>query len=126
MTWTDAEITSGPNDGNTPRRQADFMFDFIPTLAVGPHSVGLSIIGQTDAYSQDINKLVLPAYAYINAFIRYQLTRQFFASVNGNNLLDTIGITESEEGSIVENQVNYVRGRPIPGRSITFSLGYDF
>ena len=126
VTYTNAEITSGPNDGNTPRRQADLMFDFIPSVAIGQHAVGFSVIGQTRAYAQDNNDLKLPAYAYLNAFLRYQITSQFFASVNGNNLFDTIGITESEEGSIVDNQVNYVRARPIPGRSISFSLGYSF
>lgn len=126
LTFTKAEITSGDNMGNTPRRQPDLMFNLIPTLNFGQHSVGLSAIGQTKAYAQDSNELVMPAYTYINAFLNYQITNQFFALVSGNNLLDTIGITESEEGSIVDNQVNYVRARPIPGRSATLTLGYNF
>lgn len=126
LTYTNAEITSGPNEGNVPRRQPTLMYNLIPTYALGQHSVGLSIIGQTKAYAQDSNELVMPAYMYVNAFVRFRVTENLFASVNGNNLLNALGITESEEGSIAENQVNYVRARPIPGRSITLTLGYNF
>ena len=126
LTYTKAEITSGANDGNTPRRQPDVMFSLVPTYNIGKHAIGASVIGQTKAYAQDSNELVLPAYAYINAFLRYQITSLLYASVNGNNLLSSIGITESEEGSIVDNQVNYVRARPIPGRSVSFTIGYNF
>ena len=126
LTYTSAKITSGANKDNTPRRQPGIMFNLVPTLALGQHAVGFSIIGQTSAYAQDNNELVLPAYVIVNAFINYQITRDFYASLNGNNLLSVIGITESEEGSIVENQVNYVRARPIAGRSISLSLGYNF
>ena len=35
LTFTDAEITSGDNDGNTPRRQPDFIYNFIPTYNFG-------------------------------------------------------------------------------------------
>lgn len=125
ITYTSAEITSGDNDGNTPRRQPDFMFNILPTYALGQHSVGLSLIGQSKAYAQDSNELVLPAYVIVNGFLRYQVTNKLAASVNANNLFDSLGITESEEGSIVDNQVNFIRARPIAGRSVTFSLGYS-
>ncbi|KAA3612696.1 MAG: TonB-dependent receptor [Calditrichaeota bacterium] len=126
VTYTKAEITSGGNDGNTPRRQPSVMYNLIPTVALGEHTAGLSLIGQTKAYAQDSNELVMPAYMFVNAFFKYQVTDKLFASVNGNNILDAIGITESEEGAIVDNQVNYVRARPIMGRSISLSLGYNF
>ncbi len=126
LTYTKAEITSGANEGNTPRRQPALMFSLIPTYSFGKHSAGLSLIGQTQAYAQDNNELVMPAYVYLNAFINYQITESFYATINGNNLLDSLGITECEEGSIVNNQVNYVRARSIAGRSISFSLGYNF
>jgi len=126
VTYTKAEITSGDNKGNTPRRQPALMFSLVPAYSFGQHSIGFSVIGQTQAYAQDNNKLVMPAYAYFNAFLRYQITDNFYASLNGNNLLNALGITESEEGAITENQVNYVRARPIPGRSVSFTLGYNF
>jgi outer membrane receptor protein involved in Fe transport len=126
VTYTKAEITSGDNKGNTPRRQPAIMFNLVPTYSLGQHSVGLSLIGHTQAYAQDSNELVMPAYAYLNAFLRYQVTDNFYASLNGNNLLNQLGITESEEGVITENEVNYVRARSITGRSISLTLGYNF
>lgn len=124
--YTNAEITSGDNKGNTPRRQPAVMYSLVPTFPWGRHSAGLSLIGQTDAYAQDSNELVLPAYLIVNAFANYQLSQDLVFSLNANNLTNAVGVTESEEGSIVENQVNYVRARPIAGRSISVSLGYQF
>jgi len=126
ITLTNAKITSGANNGNIPRRQALVMYSISPSYSIGRHSIGLSFIGQTKAYTQDVNKLALPAYMYVNAYIQFGITDNFFASVNGNNLLNAIGVTEAEEASIVDNKVNYVRGRSIAGRSITFSVGYNF
>lgn len=125
LTLTKADITSGANDGNTPRRQPALMFNLIPTYAIGRHSVGLSFIGQTRAYTQDSNELRMPGFVIVNGFVRYQVTNKLSASVNANNLFDTLGVTETEEGSIVDNQVNYVRGRPVAGRSIALSVGYS-
>ena len=101
------------------------MFSLVPTIALGQNSIGLSFIGQTDAYTQDVNKLVMPAFVAVNAFVLFQITNNFYASVDGNNLLNVLGLTESENGSITNNQVNYVRARPIPGRSIALTLGYN-
>ncbi len=126
LTYTNAEITSGVNKGNTPRRQAALMYSISPSYSIGRHSLGLSFIGQTKAYTQDGNQLVLPAYMYVNAFVQFSITDNFYASLNGNNLLNSIGVTEAEEGSIVDNQVNYVRGRSIAGRSLSLSVGYSF
>jgi len=126
LTFTNAEITSGDNEGNVPRRQPTIMFNLIPAYSFNSHTAGISLIGQTKAYAQDSNELVMPAYVIVNAFANINITDGLVASVNANNLLNALGITESEEGSIVENQVNYVRARPITGRTISLSLDYTF
>ena len=127
LTYTNAEITSGDNDGKTPRRQPDLMYNIIPTYSFGTrHAVGLSIIGQSAAFAQDNNELVMPAYMILNGFITIGLTEGLSLSLNANNLLDTIGITESEEGSITEGQINYLRARSITGRSISGTVRYSF
>ena len=43
-----------------------------------------------------------------------------------HNLFDEFGITESEEGSITAGATNYVRARPIVGRSISLSVNLSF
>ncbi len=126
LTYTKAEITSGDNDGNTPRRQPDLMYNVIPSYSFGNHSIGLSIIGQTDAFAQDANELVMPGYAIVNGFVNVSLAKGLTLSLNANNLLDTIGITESEEGNITEGQVNYLRARSITGRSVSGTVRYSF
>jgi outer membrane receptor protein involved in Fe transport len=129
ITYTNAEIDSGDNAGNTPRRQPDFIYSLVPSYSFGgnkQHSVGLSVIGQSKAFAQDSNELVLPGFAIVNSFINFEVTDNLSTNLSANNLFDSLGITESEEGSITEGQVNYLRVRPVPGRSISMGVRYQF
>lgn len=129
LTFTDAQIDSGDNEGNTPRRQPDFIYSFIPTYTFGKtnkNTFGLSFIGQSKAYAQDSNELVLPGFVIVNSFINIGITDKLNLNLSANNVFDSLGITESEEGSIVEGQTNYLRVRPVPGRSISMGLNYTF
>ncbi len=127
VTYVNATIESGANEGNKPRRQPDFVYSLIPTYTFAEkHSVGVSIIGQTESFAQDNNELVMPGFTTLNGFIATELSRGLYVSINANNILDTIGITESEEGSITDNQVNFIRARSIAGRSVSMTLRYSF
>lgn len=133
VTYTKAEIKDDvitpALNGNKPRRQADFIYSFVPAYKFGgskQHNVGFSAIGTTKAYAQDDNQLVMPGYVYFNPFINFELTKGLSASLNVNNVFDTIGITEVEEGSIVENQDNILRARSINGRTTSLTLSYRF
>ncbi|QYJ87342.1 TonB-dependent receptor [Shewanella mesophila] len=128
VTWTDAEIASDALNpdvvGNTPRRQADFIYSLMGRYNFNRGSVGVNVIGTTDAYAQDNNDLTFDGYAQVNAFALYQLTDGLSLSLNVNNLFDTVGITEAEEGSIPDN--NIIRARTINGRTTTATLKYEF
>lgn len=126
LTYTKAEISSGDNKGNTPRRQPDLMYNLIPTYTIKNHKVGLSLIGQSKAFAQDGNELVMPGYLIVNGFVNFGITKGLSLSVNANNLFDSIGITESEEGAITEGTVNYLRARSVTGRSISGTVRYTF
>lgn len=126
MTYTKAKIDSGANEGNTPRRQPALMFNLIPSYSFKNHAIGLSLIGQSKAYAQDNNELIMPGYLVTNMFVDFSITKGLGLSFNANNLFNSIGITESEEGAITDNQVNYVRARSILGRSVSASLRYSF
>lgn len=129
ITYTNAQITSGDNDGNTPRRQPDFIYNFIPSYNFGKDnksSVGLSFIGQSKAFAQDSNELVLPGFVIVNSFVSFEIANNLNLNISANNLFDSLGITESEEGSITEGEVNYLRVRPVPGRSISTGVTYRF
>lgn len=130
LTFTDAEIAKDQInkavEGNTPRRQAAVIYNFVPSVKFGKHVAGLSVIGTTKSYAQDDNKLVMPGYAYVNAFVNFNISGKLTLSVNGNNIFNQMGLTESEEGAIVEGRTNYVRARSIAGRTISTTLRFEF
>jgi outer membrane receptor protein involved in Fe transport len=133
VTWTKAEIKedffSPDLVGNTPRRQADFIYNAIGSYSLGAnkqHSVGFSLVGTTKSFAQDNNELIMPGYLYLNPFVNFELTKGLTAMLNVNNLFNTIGITEVEEGSITENTNNILRARSINGRTTSITLAYRF
>ncbi|WP_281238710.1 TonB-dependent receptor domain-containing protein [Flavobacterium praedii] len=128
LTYTKAEITSGNNNGNEPRRQPKLMYNLMPTYSFlgDKNTIGLSFIGQTKAYTQDSNELIMNGFVIANAFVEIGITKGLSANFSVNNLFDTLAITETEEGAITENTVNYVRARPMPGRSTSVALSYRF
>ncbi|MFH4964623.1 TonB-dependent receptor [Gaetbulibacter sp. M235] len=130
FTWTKAEIDGGANKGNTPRRQADLVYNLSPSYNFGKnsqHSLALSVLGTSKSYAQDDNQLVMPAYAYFNLIGRAGLTDGLSLVLSINNIFDTVGITEVEgngDGAFGTNRL--VRARSISGRSSTISLQYKF
>lgn len=127
LTYTKAEITSGNNNGNEPRRQPKLMYSFLPTYKfTDKNTLGLSFIGQTKAFAQDSNQLVMNGFVIVNGFVEVGIAKGLSLNVSGNNLFNTIAITEAEEASITENTVNYVRARSMTGRSISMALAYRF
>lgn len=126
-TFTNAKITRSLDAtvvGNTPRRQADFIYKITPTYTTTLFSVGASVIGTTDSYAQDSNQLKLPGFAQVNAFLSVRPAERVQVSINANNLFDTAGFTEAEEGSIPTNGI--VRARSINGRTIAAAVKFDF
>ena len=124
-TLTNASITSGANNGNTPRRQANLVYSLSPSYAIGSLELGASIIGTTQSYAQDDNKVVLPAYSVVNLFARYELTQQASVSLGINNVFDTLAYTEAEGQGNLTNNPLYV-ARALNGRSAVVKLKYTF
>lgn len=126
-TFTDAEIT-GPstnaNLGNRPRRQSPFTVNVNPYFIGDGYDFGLNIFSTGDAPVQDSNQFDLPGYTTVGAYLNYDLRKNLFLSVNANNLLDEVGFTEGEEGNPAIG--DFVRFRPINGRSISASVRYKF
>lgn len=130
FTWTKAEIDGGANQGNTPRRQADLVYNLSPSYNFGEnsqHGLALSVLGTTKSFAQDDNDLVMPAYAYFNLIGRAGLTDGLSLVLSVNNIFDTVGITEVEgNGDGAFGSDRLVRARSISGRSTTLSLQYKF
>ncbi len=126
-TWTDSEIVNSLNDaliGNTPRRQADFVYQATAQYDDGFFKVGGNIIGTTDSFTQDNNQLELPAYSQVNAFVAVRPVERVEVALNATNLFDNFGYTEAEEGAIPGNGL--VRARSIAGRTIAASVRFEF
>ncbi|MCC5827357.1 TonB-dependent receptor [Alkalimonas sp.] len=128
VTWTDAEISKDALNpdvvGNTPRRQADFIYSLIARYTFDQAQLGLSLIGTTGSYAQDNNDLKFSGYTQVNAFASYELATNLTLSLNVNNLFDTIGITEAEQGSVPANGI--ITARSINGRTASLGLRYQF
>lgn len=127
-TWTDAQITGDVLNpgvvGNTPRRQAAFIYQVTPQYESGPFTLGGNVIGTTDSFSQDSNQLKLPGFTQVNAFLQFRPVKRVQLSVNANNLFNVRGFTEAEEGAIPANGI--VRARSINGRTVSAAIRFDF
>lgn len=126
-TLTDSEI-SGPtgnaNLGNTPRRQAPYTLNLNPYYQGDRYDIGFNIFSTGDAPVQDSNQFDLPGYTTIGAYLNYQLRDNLALSLNGNNLFDEVGFTEGEEGAPAIG--DFIRFRPINGRTVSATLRYNF
>ncbi len=118
VTFTDAEQA----DGRTPKRQAKVVYQLTPTLSLGDALLfGASIVGTSSA--QDDGPagsltITLPAYAAVNAFASYEFAKNLTASVAVNNLFNTLGYTESNDGRGAARSIN--------GRTAKATLKYAF
>lgn len=106
--------------GNVPRRQARFIYQATPELAFGRVELGANVVGTTSSFTDDTNKLKLPAFTTVGAFATWHLGDRVQLSVNSNNVLDTLGFTESEDAAIPANGI--VRARAINGRTTSLAL----
>lgn len=126
-TWTDAEIKDALNVatiGNTPRRQADLVYQATAQYDTRQFTLGANIVGTTESFTQDNNDLVLPAFAQVNAFLAFRPIDRVELGLNATNLFNATGFTEAEEGSIPANGL--VRARSIAGRTVLASVRFDF
>ncbi len=127
VTWTDSEIVGALDAsivGNTPRRQADFIYQGTAQYSTDLFTIGGNIVGTTDSFTQDNNQLELPGYTQVNAFVALRPLERLELSVSANNLFNISGFTEAEEGSIPAN--NIVRARSIVGRTVSATARVKF
>ncbi len=128
MTWSDAEISKDLTNpgvvGNTPRRQADFIWTINPDYSTENYSLGATLQGSTEYFVGDNNSLKQDGYNLINLYGIWRVTAALSASLNVNNLTDEFVITESEEGAA--NVGDIVRARALSGRSTSVGITYNF
>ncbi|SEP78834.1 Outer membrane receptor proteins, mostly Fe transport [Solimonas aquatica] len=124
LTYTDAEVkdsTSPALIGKAPKRQARLVYQLTPSYAIGELMLGASLVGTGSAKDDGpagALSVTLPSYLVVNAFASYQLVTNTELALSANNLFDTLGYTESNDGRQA--------ARAIDGRSMKASLKYRF
>ena len=104
--------------GNTPRRQANVVYQIMPTYELNHATVGASIVGTQKSWADDNNTFILPAYAVVNAFVTYHINEKTQAMLTANNVFNTTGYTEAEGDGHA--------ARSITGRAVKVGLKYAF
>jgi outer membrane receptor protein involved in Fe transport len=125
LTLTDAEVTKSTNAalvGKTPKRQAKVVWQLSPTWQATPDlMLGASIVG-TSASKDDSPAgpvtVTLPGFTAVNAVASYAVSDNMTLSLAVNNLFDTIGYTESNDGRGAARSIN--------GRTAKATLKYAF
>lgn len=123
-TYTHAKVTDSSNAalvGTTPKRQARLVYQLTPTLTLGDALLGASIVGTTASMDDSPAGPVtatLPGFVSVNAFANYSFTPQASVGLSVNNLFNTIGYTESNDGRGAARSIN--------GRTAKLSLKYNF
>ncbi len=127
-TYTDAQISKDATHsdfvGNTPRHQADLIFEVTPQYETKYVTVGANVIGTTSSYAQDTNQLKLPGYALVNAFVQVRPMERVQLMLNVNNLFDKLAIAETTQATIPPTGV--VLGRAYNGRTVSGTVRYAF
>jgi len=81
-------------------------------------------------YADAANISKLPAYAVLNASVRFALTDQITLWAYGDNLTNELGLTEGNPraGELTSGQANDLLfiGRPILGRNFRFAVDFKF
>lgn len=127
-TWTKAEITKDAIDpakvGNTPKHQADLIFQLTPQIETKRFTIGANVVGTTESYAGDTNQLKVPGFVAVNAFVQYRPTDNVTLALNANNLFDVLGLVEVDAEYIPSSGV--VTARTINPRTVSASLRFSF
>lgn len=127
-TWTKAKITADylnqANVGNTPKHQADLIFQLTPKVDTELFTFGTNVVGTTSSYAGDTNQLKMPGFVQVNAFAQFRPISGVTLMVNANNLFDKRGLVEVDGDFIPTN--NVLTARTINPRTISGSVRFDF
>lgn len=127
-TLQDAEITdstTASDIGNKVLRQPDFQARLSPSYTFALGSLEATLYGAAtfvgDRFGDNANTVDLPSYRKLDLGILVNHSSGLFFQVHADNLNDSHGITEGDP-----RNPTAPNGRPIFGRSVLFSIGFDF
>lgn len=123
VTYTDGKITADQiTPGDVGRHVIPaYIYQVTGAYTVSRWSAGLNLIGESVAPGVQVS---LPAFAQVNAYASCQITPGLNVALRANNLLNTIGFTETQATAIPSNGL--ATARSIVGRTIEATLRYSF
>ncbi|MFL6606313.1 MAG: TonB-dependent receptor domain-containing protein [Steroidobacteraceae bacterium] len=96
-----------------------YLYQLTGAYSAARLGAGVNLIGISAVPNGSIS---LPAFIQTNAFVTYELTQGLQLGLRVNNLLNSVGFTESQTTSIPSNSL--ATARSITGRAIEVSLRY--
>ncbi|PHY22881.1 TonB-dependent receptor [Caulobacter sp. BP25] len=127
-TYTKAEITRDALNpatvGNSPKHQADLIFQVTPQIQTERFTVGANIQGTTDSFAGDNSGLKMPGYTVVNGFVQYRPKDRLLLSLNVNNMFNTLGLVEVNDTVVPAN--NITTARVIDPRTVAASVRVAF
>jgi len=114
-------------EGNRVRRIPRYIVELRPSYTYGPARVFGAVRYMDERFSDDANNVTLPDYWVFDAGVSVSV-RNVTIRATGNNLTNTIGLTEGNPrvGQVVGVERDIFMARPILGRSGRLSLTYGF
>ncbi|NRA31079.1 MAG: TonB-dependent receptor [Parvularculaceae bacterium] len=129
LTWTDAEIIAADNPaiiGNQPNRQADYIFTLVPEYNFERVTVGAAFVGSSEFFHGDTETIRQDGYVLTHLFANFEVTEDVTLGLNVNNLTDEFINSFSESGIFASPIGDANLAETLNGRTINFSLRYDF
>ena len=78
-------------------------------------------------FGNETNTQILPAYNKVDAGLLLELRGGEFLRISGDNLGNSAGLTEGDVRAVLtQTNAGVSLGRPLQGRSFTFTGGYRF
>ncbi|MBN8502598.1 MAG: TonB-dependent receptor [Sphingomonadales bacterium] len=128
MTLQDAKVTDATVASlvdNSVHRQPSFQLRLSPSYTADLDGAKVTLYGAVSfvgsRWSDLANTVKMDGYTKIDLGLEAKLDSGLFARVSVDNLGNSHGLTEGDPRVTGSNN-----GRPILGRSFTFSIGYDF
>ena len=135
FTYVDTNIVADSDAAalhKNAKKVPELTYLIAPSYDFGKAQVGLIIQGQTEQYNDDDNTLQLPAQTFVDAYAKYNLNQNLVLKLNVNNLFDSYGISNSDQGSVSSIRSLGAAGgysgvanvSPYQGRTVTVGLAY--
>ncbi len=126
-TMTNARITAAETAalvGNTPRHQAKLIYQVMPQYETKLFTIGADIIGTTSSFAQDEDRLKMPGYTTVNAFLQVRPVERVVVSLNVDNLFGALALTSVLDASVPSSGTTVVQ--TLYGRTIRAAIRFYF